>query len=220
MKPKGNKVTRPNPIDFSLYLISDRQALPKGRDLLTAVEQALQGGVGAVQLRDKDLSDDERLMLARQLRTLTRRYRAQLLINGSVDIALASEADGVHLGASSQSVAEARRLLGPERLIGYSAHSLEELALVAEMGADFATFSPIFFTPSKAAYGPPQGLERLAAACSASPIPVFALGGIDPSHIAAVRQAGAQGVAVISSILASSEPCLAAQTLNTALTKG
>jgi thiamine-phosphate pyrophosphorylase len=218
--PRGNKVARPTPIEFSLYLISDRQALPKGRDLLTTVEQALQGGVGAVQLRDKDLSDDERLVLARQLRTLTRRYRARLLINGSVDIALAAEADGVHLGVSSQSVAEARRLLGPERLIGYSAHSPEELALVAELGADFATFSPIFFTPSKAAYGPPQGLQRLAAACSASPIPVFALGGIDPSRIAAIRQTGGQGVAVISAILASSEPRLAAQTLSTALTKG
>lgn len=209
----------PNPIDFSLYLISDRQALPKGQDLLTTVEQALQGGVDAVQLRDKDLSDDERLVLARQLRALTRRYRARLLINGSVDIALAAEADGVHLGASSQPVAEARRLLGPKRLIGYSAHSLEELAMVAEQGADIATFSPIFFTLSKAAYGPPQGLERLAAACSASPIPVFALGGITPSRMAAIRQAGAQGVAVISAILASSEPRLAAQTLNTALTK-
>ena len=85
-------MTRPNPIDFSLYLISDRQALPKGRDFLTAVEEALQGGVDAVQLRDKDLPEAERLALAHQLRALTRRYRARLLINGSVDIALAAEA--------------------------------------------------------------------------------------------------------------------------------
>jgi thiamine-phosphate pyrophosphorylase len=212
-------VARPNPIDFSLYLISDQQTLPKGRDLLIAVEQALQGGVDAVQLRDKDLPDDARLVLARQLRTLTRRYRARLLINGSVDIALAAEADGVHLGASSQPVTEARCLLGPKRLIGYSAHSPEELAIAAEQGADFATFSPVFFTPSKAGYGPPQGLERLAAICSASSIPVFALGGIDPSRIAAVRQAGAQGVAVISAILANNEPRLAAQDLKAALTE-
>ncbi|OEU62751.1 MAG: thiamine-phosphate diphosphorylase [Desulfuromonadales bacterium C00003094] len=212
-------MARPNPIDFSLYLISDQQTLPKGRDLLIAVEQALQGGVDAVQLRDKDLPDDARLVLARQLRTLTRRYRARLLINGSVDIALAAEADGVHLGASSQPVTEARCLLGPKRLIGYSAHSPEELAIAAEQGADFATFSPVFFTPSKAGYGPPQGLERLAAICSASSIPVFALGGIDPSRIAAVRQAGAQGVAVISAILANNEPRLAAQDLKAALTE-
>lgn len=212
-------MTQPNPIDFSLYLISDRQALPEGLDLLTAVEQALLGGVDAVQLRDKDLPDAERLALAHQLRALTRRYRARLLINGSVDIALAAEADGVHLGTSSQPVAEARQLLGPNRLIGYSAHSLEELSRVAEQGADFATFSPIFFTPSKAAYGSPQGLERLAAACSTTPIPIFALGGIDSSRIGAVCQAGAQGIAVISAILASSEPRLAAQVLKAALTK-
>lgn len=219
MAPKGSKVARSNPINFSLYLISDRQALPEGRDLLTCVEQALQGGANAVQLRDKDLPDDERLLLARQLRTLTRRYQAQLLINGSVDIALAAEADGVHLGAASRPVADARRQLGPKRLIGYSAHSPEELALVAGQGADFATFSPVFFTPSKAAYGPPQGLQRLAAACSVSPIPVFALGGINPSRIASVCHAGAQGIAVISAILASNDPRLAAQTMRTALTK-
>lgn len=212
-------MTRPNPIDFSLYLISDRQTLPQGRDLLTAIEQALQGGVDAVQLRDKDLPACERLELAHQLRALTRRYRARLLINGSVDIALTVEADGVHLGASSQSMAEARCLLGPKRLIGYSAHSPEELSRVAEQGADFATFSPVFFTPSKAAFGSPQGLERLTSACSTSTIPVFALGGIDRSRISTVRQAGAQGIAVISAILASNEPRLAAQTLNAALTK-
>ncbi|MEZ4484304.1 MAG: thiamine phosphate synthase [Syntrophotaleaceae bacterium] len=97
---------------------------------------------------------------------------------------------------------------------------MEKLALVAEQGVDFVTFSPVFFTPSKAlAYGAPQGLQRLAAACSASPIPVLALGGIDPTRIAAVRQAGAQGVAVISSILACNQPRLAAQALSAALTK-
>lgn len=210
---------RPNPIEFNLYLISSMQALPKGRDLLQAVEQALQGGVDAVQLRDKDLPYADRLTLARQLRILTRRYRARLLINGSVDIALAAEADGVHLGASSQPVAEARKLLGPSRLIGYSAHSLAELPRVAEQGADFATFSPVFFTPSKAAYGSPQGVQRLINACNASPIPIFALGGIDQCRILAVRQARPQGIAVISAILASSEPRLAAQALKDAFTK-
>jgi thiamine-phosphate pyrophosphorylase len=219
MTSTRNDVTRPNPIDFSLYLISDRQTLPKGRDLLTTVEEALQGGVDAVQLRDKDLPETERLELAHQLRALTRRYRARLLINGSVDIALAAEADGVHLGASSQPVAEARRLLGPKRLIGYSAHSLDELAPVTRQGADFATFSPVFYTPSKATYSPPQGLERLAAACSTDPLPIFALGGIDLKRIATVRQAGAKGIAVISAILSSSEPRLAAQDLRAALTE-
>lgn len=208
---------QPNPVDFSLYLITSLQALPQGQDLLSTVEQALQGGVGAVQLRDKELPNNERLQLARQLRTLTRRYGARLLINGSIDIALAVEADGVHLGASSLPVAEARQLLGPTRLIGYSAHSLEELASVTEQGADFATFSPIFYTPSKAAYGSPQGLERLQAACSATHLPIFALGGIDQDRIAAVCRAGARGIAVISAILASNAPRAAAHALKTTL---
>lgn len=210
-------MTRPNPVDFSLYLISDRQALPEGRELPGSIEEALRGGADAVQLRDKELPDGERLRLARQLRVLTRRYRARLLINDSVDIALAVEADGVHLGAASPPIDEVRQRLGPDKLIAYSAHRLEELAAVAALGADFVTFSPIFFTPSKAAYGAPQGLARLSAACQASPLPVFALGGIDLSRIAAVRRAGARGIAVISAILGSAEPRLAAQALAAAL---
>lgn len=206
-------MTRPNPVDFSLYLISDRQALPEGRELPASIEEALRGGVDAVQLRDKDLPEADRLQLARQLRTLTRRYRARLLINGSVDIALAVDADGVHLGAASQPIDEVRQRLGPDKLIGYSAHQHEELAKAATSGADFVTFSPIFFTPSKAAYGAPQGLDRLRTACQACPLPVFALGGIDLSRVAAIRQAGAHGIAVISTILGSTEPRLAAQTL-------
>lgn len=210
-------MTPPNPVDFSLYLISDRQALPEGRELPASIEEALRGGVDAVQLRDKDLPDAERLHLARQLRTLTRRYQARLLINDSVDIALAVGADGVHLGAASQPIDEVRQRLGPDKLIGYSAHHLEELEVAAEQGADFVTFSPIFFTPSKAAYGAPQGLTKLSAACQASLLPVFALGGIDLSRIAAIRHAGARGIAVISTILGSAEPRLAAQTLAAAM---
>jgi len=208
---------QPNPVDFSLYLISNKQALPEGRELLTGIEEALRGGVDAVQLRDKELPDSERLSLAHELRVLTRRYRARLLINGSIDIALAVDADGVHLGAASQPINEVRQQLGPDKLIGYSAHQLEELAVAAALGADFVTFSPIFFTPSKAAYGAPQGLDRLRAACQASLLPVFALGGIDLGRVAAVRRAGAHGIAVISTILGSAEPRLAAQALAAAL---
>lgn len=209
--------SQPKPVDFSLYLISNTQALPEGRELLASIQEALRGGVNAVQLRDKELPDSERLSLARQLRTLTRRFRARLLINGSVDIALAVDADGVHLGAASPPIDEVRQQLGPDKLIGYSAHQHEELAKAAALGADFVTFSPVFFTPSKAAYGEPQGLDKLRAACQASPVPVFALGGVDPSRVAAVRHAGAMGIAVISAILGSTEPRLAAQALATAL---
>ncbi len=211
------EVDRNHSVDFSLYLISDRKAVPQNRELLATIAQALEGGVQAVQLRDKDLPPAKRLDLARQLRLLTRRHRARLIINGAVDIALAVEADGVHLGASSMPVAEARRRLGAHRLIGYSAHHPDELRAAHEQGADFATFSPVFFTPSKADFGLPQGLEKLAAACRISPLPIFALGGIGIRQVREVRRAGAHGIALISAILGADNPRKTAEELALAL---
>lgn len=204
-------------LGFRLYLITARHVLTKERSLVEAVERALRGGVRAVQLREKDLPAAELFHLAGQLRSLTRRYAARLLINDRIDIALAVEADGIHLGAGSLPVAEARRLLGPQKLIGYSAHRLKELSSAESSGADFATFSPIYHTPSKAAWGPPQGIERLRQACRASRLPVFALGGIRQEHLPEVLAAGAHGVAVISAILAAADPTEAAKALTRAI---
>ncbi len=204
-------------LDFRLYLITARHVLTKERSLAEAVERALRGGVRAVQLREKDLPAAELFRLAGQLRGLTRRYSARLLINDRIDIALAVEADGVHLGAESLPVAEARRLLGPHKLIGYSAHRLEELSSAEISCADFATFSPIFHTPSKAGWGPPQGIERLRQACRASHLPVFALGGIRQENLPEVLAAGAHGVAVISAVLAAADPTEAAKALTSAI---
>jgi thiamine-phosphate pyrophosphorylase len=203
--------------DFRLYLITSRHVLEKERSLVKAVEQALRGGVRAVQLREKDLPAAELFSLAGRLRSLTRRHGARLLINDRVDIALAVEADGVHLGAGSLPVAEARRLLGPRKIIGYSAHRLEELSSAESDGADFATFSPIFHTPSKAAWGPPQGIERLRQACRACRLPILALGGIRREHLPEVLAAGAQGIAVISAILGAADPMEAAKALTGAI---
>jgi thiamine-phosphate pyrophosphorylase len=201
----------PNPLDFTLYLITDRHQVPAGRTLLATIEAALQGGVRAVQLREKDLSAAALLPLARELRDLTSRYRARLLINDRIDVALAVAADGVHLGGHSLPVAVARRLLGPERLIGVSTHHPAEIAAAATAGADFVTFGPVFATPSKLAYGPPQGLAALRLACQNSPLPVFALGGIKPCHLGALQSAGAAGIAVISALMATPDPCAAAR---------
>jgi thiamine-phosphate pyrophosphorylase len=200
-----------NPIDFSLYLITDRHQVPHGRTLLDTVEAALQGGVRAVQLREKDLSAAALLPLAEALRALTRRYGARLLINDRIDVALAVAADGVHLGGHSLPVAVARRLLGPQRLLGVSTHQRDEIAAAATAGADFVTFGPVFATPSKLPYGPPVGLEALCLACQNSPLPVFALGGIKPCHLAAVQASGAAGTAVIAAIIAADDPCSAAR---------
>ena len=203
----------PNPIDFTLYLITDRHQVPAGRSLLETVEAALLGGVRAVQLREKDLTAAELLPLARELRDLTRRFGARLLINDRIDVALAVDADGVHLGGHSLPVAVARRLLGADRLIGISTHHIAEIAAAAAGGADFVTFGPVFATPSKAAYGPPLGLTALQAACTSTPLPVFALGGIKVDHLPALTAKGAHGLAVISAIIAAPDPKTATRAL-------
>lgn len=192
-------------VDFDLYLITDRSQLPPDR-LLWSIEAALEGGLRAVQLREKDLAAAELLPLARQLRRLCTRYGARLLINDRVDVALAAEADGVHLGGHSLPAPEARRLLGPERLIGLSTHSATEAARAAQAGADFITFGPVYHTPSKAALGQPVGLEGLAGALAQTSAPLFALGGIKYDRLPELRAAGANRIALISAILCAEDP--------------
>lgn len=199
-------------IPFSLYLITDRTQT-NGRALGTVVRQALEGGVRVVQLREKDLSGRDLFGMARELRHITQEYGAQLVINDRLDIALAVGADGVHLGAGSLPVAETRRILGPERLIGYSAHAVSEARQAEADGADFVTFGPVYPTPSKAAYGAPVGVELLAEATSSLTIPVFALGGVKKTSIAELLTAGARGIALISAIIAAPDPRAAAATL-------
>ena len=198
------------PIDFHLYYVTDRQQTV-GRPLLDVVRAALDGGVRAVQLREKDLEGGELYRLAAQLRDITARYQARLLINDRIDVALAVDADGVHLGQTSFPVSTARELLGPDKLIGVSTHSRAEIS--AATGADFIVFGPVYFTPAKAAYGEPQGLERLRQAVQHSPTPVFAIGGIKEAQIAEIQAAGAHGIALISALSAAPDPSQAAKDL-------
>jgi len=197
-------------IDFHLYLVTDRRNTA-GRSLVDVVHAALDGGVRAVQLREKDLEGGSLYQLAHQLRELTGRYQARLLINDRLDVALAVEADGVHLGQTSFPVAVARRLLGSGKLIGVSTHTPAEIA--AAGGADFLVFGPVYFTPSKAAYGEPQGLPRLREAIALSPVPVLAIGGVQAEKVAEVLSTGAHGIGVISAISAASDPSSAAREL-------
>jgi len=196
-------------VDFSLYLISNRQQLAPGRTLLEVLEAALQGGVPTIQLREKDLPTDQLYRLAKELRRLTLEYSAKLLINERVDLALAVAADGVHLPGNSLPIPIARKLLGPQRLIGISTHHLDEIDRACQQGADFVTFGPVFSTPSKASYGPPQGLAALREACRISSIPVFALGGVKAEQKTEIRNSGAAGIALISAILTADNPTAA-----------
>ena len=197
-------------LNFRLYFVTDRKQTAD-RPLADVVHAALDGGVRAVQLREKDLEGRELYALAEQLRTLTARYRAQLLVNDRLDVALAVEADGVHLGQHSFSVQDARCLLGAGKLIGVSTHSRQEIT--AAQGADFMLFGPVYYTPSKAAYGKPQGLDRLRTAVAHSTVPVFAIGGIKTECVAEVLETGAHGIAMISAISAAPDPAQAAREL-------
>ena len=169
-------------MDFSLLLITDRHQT-NGSPLTDVIRLALQGGVRAVQLREKDLPDGELLELARSLRRITDEFDARLLINRRLDICRAVNADGVHLGADGMSIADARRLLNEHTLIGYSAHNIEEACAAEAAGASYVTFGPVYATPSKASYGAPLGVELLREACNRLTIPVFALGGIRRNEI-------------------------------------
>ncbi len=197
-------------IDFRLYCVTDRRHTA-GRPLVEVIHAALDGGVRAVQLREKDLEGGALYQLAAQLRALTARYQARLLINDRLDVALAVEADGVHLGQTSFPAAAARRLLGPGKLIGVSTHNPTEIAAAA--GADFVVFGPVYATPSKAAYGEPQGLVRLRQAVALSPAPLLAIGGITAKRVAQVLTTGAHGVSVISALSAAPDPAREASIL-------
>lgn len=192
-------------IDFNLYLITDRNQTGNVR-LIDVVEDALKGGVKGIQLREKDLSSRELYELAYDLRKLTAKYDAQLIINDRIDIALAVEADGVHLGLNSMPIHRVRKLLGSSRLIGVSCHNQINAIMAQENGADFITFGPVYFTPSKANYGKPVGIEKLEIVSHLLEIPVFALGGIKKDNISEVVAAGATGISLVSAIIASDDP--------------
>jgi thiamine-phosphate pyrophosphorylase len=199
-------------LDFDLYVVTDRQQT-SGRPLPTVVEAALRGGAGAFQLREKDLPARQLYPLAQEMRRLTALYGSRLLINDRLDVALAVEADGVHLTTTSLPVAVARRLLGPQRLLGVSTHSPAEAQEAAEGGADFVVFGPVFFTPSKVAYGQPVGLEALRAVRAAVTLPILAIGGIKRDNLEAVLASGADGIAVISAVIAAEDPTAATRDL-------
>jgi thiamine-phosphate pyrophosphorylase len=203
-------------LSFQLYLITDRRVV-KGGDLVAACEAALSAAsprTVALQLREKDLPARELYELALRLREICTRAGALLIVNDRVDVAIAAKADGVHLPFDSIGVSMARKLLGPERLIGVSSHSPPDVSGAAREGADFAVFGPVFDPLSKPATGPAWGVSGLAAASQAGAIPVFALGGITPERArelfaSANPTARPAGVASIGAVFGADSPALA-----------
>lgn len=154
-----------------------------------------------IQIREKDLDTPHLLSLITDLLPMIRHHQGLTFINDRVDLVLALGADGVHLRADSMPVSVVRRQLGKNQLIGKSTHSVEEVKRAEDEGADFVALGPIYQTPSKQSYGTPLGLSTLREARSISHLPIFAIGGIIPERIPELLDAGAYGVAVISSIL-------------------
>ena len=191
-------------VDFSLYLVTDRHQTG-GRSLRDVVHAALRAGVRAVQLREKDLPTRSLLALACDLAELARTYDARVLVNDRADVCLAAGSVGVHLPAEGMPTSAARGLVGPDRLIGVSAHSADEAARAEKEGADFIVLGPIFETPSKRAFGPPIGLSELERARTRCRVPLFGIGGITKDHVRDVLKAGARGVAVIGSVMAAED---------------
>jgi thiamine-phosphate pyrophosphorylase len=198
-------------VDFKLYLITDRKQtrLP----LPDAVRLALEAGVKAIQLREKDLPVRELLALAVELRSLTREFGAKLFINDRADIAVAVEADGVHLGHASIPPEAVRTVAGNDMLIGVSTHTLLEARAAEAGGADFITFGPVFFTPSKAHFGTAVGLEYLKSVRKEVKIPIFGLGGIKSGSLKQVLSYGADGVSLISAIFGADDIRTAARSI-------
>jgi len=201
-----------DPRTWGLYVITDRtQTL--GRSLEEVVRASVHGGARVFQLREKDLEARELTALAERLLQLITPAGGLLLINDRIDVALATGADGAHLSRRGFPPAVARRLLDPTRLLGVSCHSLAEAEEAQQGGADFILLGPIFYTPSKASYGPPLGLELLREVRPNIRLPIFAIGGITAARRTEILAAGADGVAVVSAVMAAPDVSAAVRAL-------
>jgi thiamine-phosphate pyrophosphorylase len=185
-------------------------------ELVRSIQQAVDGGVDWVQLRDKSASAASLFAQARQIASLAHANNARLAINDRLDVALAAHADGVHLAGQSLPVAEVRTVASGRLTIGRSVHSLDEAVQAADAGADYVTFGHVFPTSTHPGL-PPRGLEELATIVNSVNVPVLAIGGITVGNLDDVLQTGCAGVAVISAILSDPDPCRAARQMREAL---
>ena len=185
--------------DLGVYLVTG-QELSAGRSTLEVVTKAVDGGVNAVQLREKGMSTRDLVALGKEVRRITKKYGVILIINDRVDVAMAVEADGVHLGQDDFPIEDARRLLGEDAIIGLSVDTAEEAVAAEKLGADYVGLGPIFKTSTKVDTGPVVGPEGIAEVKERINIPVVAIGGINKYNAADVLKAGAHSIAVVTAI--------------------
>ncbi len=196
-----------------LYLVTDR-GLCGNRLLEDVAHQALVGGAACIQLREKDVSTRFFVEEARKMKNLTARFRVPLIINDRIDVALASEADGVHIGQDDMPYAEARKLMGPEAIIGLSVETWDDVVAAEALDVNYLGVSPIFETPTKTDTKGNWGLEGLARIKAYSRHPLVAIGGLNASNAKGAVMAGADCIAVVSAICAASDPLLASREIN------
>lgn len=189
--------------DLLLYAVTDRHWL-EGRTLKEVVKESLDGGVTFVQLREKTLEDEKFLEEAKELKELCKKYNVPFVINDNVDIAIAMDADGVHVGQSDMEAGDVRAKLGPDKIIGVSAENVEQAVLAEKRGADYLGVGAVFPTGSKDDAAD-VSYETLKAICEAVSIPVIAIGGINEGNVSKLAGSGIVGVAVISAIYAAKD---------------
>lgn len=206
----------PLPLNYRLYLVTDA-GLSRGRSQREIVEAAIRGGVTVVQYREKVASTRTMIAEATALLEVCHAHGVPLIVNDRVDVALAVGADGVHVGQEDMPAEIARRVIGPARILGVSVENAEQARRASEAGADYVGASPIFATPTKTDTAPPLGLAGLEAIARVSPLPVVAIGGMNAGNAAAMIQAGAAGVAVVSAIVAAEDVEAAARALRAAV---
>ena len=197
---------------LKLYLVTDRD-LSLGRSLEEVVREAVAGGVTMVQLREKDAATGEFIELGRRLKAVLKPLGIPLIINDRVDVALAVDADGVHIGQSDMSYDDARRLLGPYKIIGLSVENFKDLEVANGLDVDYIGISPVYGTPTKTDTAEPFGLDGLRKAVQMSAHPTVAIGGMNVSTAGDVIATGCDGVAVVSAICSAPSPRTAAEEL-------
>ncbi|XGW00542.1 MAG: thiamine phosphate synthase [Leptolyngbya sp. BL-A-14] len=206
LESKLTAYTRQQQLERSrLYLVT-----APNENLFATVEAALQGGLTLVQYRDKTADDEVRLRNAEKLCHLCHRYGALFIVNDRVDLAIAVDADGVHLGQQDLPIAVARQLLGSQRLIGRSTHCPDDLHRAIAEGADYIGVGPVYETPTKAGR-PAAGFDYVRYAATHATIPWFAIGGIDTSNLAEVLAANVERVAIVRAIMHAEQPTLTTQ---------
>lgn len=207
-----------NNLDLSLYLVTD-QGLSKGRSHEYIVEQAVKGGVTVVQLREKDISSREFYQLAKSLMTLLKPKGIPLIINDRLDIALAVDADGLHIGQSDIPYSVARKLLGKDKIIGLSVETIEQARMANSLDVDYIGLSPVFSTNTKLDINTPLELAGVKEVAGFTNHKTVAIGGINTENTGSVISCGADGVAVVSAIVSQDDPCRAAAELKTIIDK-